>query len=350
MRYLIVRIAAIGDVAMSSTLLARIKAEEPDAHVTWLCGEGARAVVELFPGLDDVIPVDEHAVLRGRLLERLKAIAKLWWVLLRRRFDRVLLLHPDPRYRVLTWPLFRATVNAASHGPGPRANPLRGRYRADEAARLLDGDRWTGPLRERYALADLRDRLPLQSTQSGSRRVVLVPGGARNLLREDARRRWPVASYRVLAEELVRSGWEVSLIGDQHDAQFAAAFDGVPTCNLIGKLSLVETLGELREAALVVTHDTGPMHLARLVRTPVVALFGPTDPREFVGYDPDVTVVQGGEHLPCRPCYDGRDYPPCAHNACMHGITVAEVVAAATRRLGPALPAGSPVSITLHAG
>jgi heptosyltransferase II len=340
MRFLIVRIAALGDIAMSTTLLSRIRAEHPDAHVAWLCGTRYSALVERFPGVDEAIAVDEEAVLRGSFVRRVTAVVGLWRRLLRQRFDRVLILHADPRYRLLTLPLFRSQIDMASHGPGPHTNPLPGRYRGDESARLFDGDSWAGPDVRRYPLADLRSALP-RSGRAGTQapsRVVIVPGGARSILHDGTRRRWPVASYRLLAEEMLKVGHSVALIGDEHDTPFAAHFHDLPVRNLVGSLTLLETMAELRDADIVVTHDTGPMHLARLVRTPMVVLFGPTDPREFIGDDHLVTVIWGGAQLACRPCYDGRDYPPCANHVCMQSITVAEVVRAVTQRLAASRP------------
>jgi heptosyltransferase-2 len=78
----------------------------------------------------------------------------------------------------------------------------------------------------------------------------------------------------------------------------------------------------LRDAAVVLSHDTGPMHLARLVRAPLVALFGPTSPSEFILEDARTVVLWGGRHLACRPCYDGRDFAECRDNVCMQSIGV----------------------------
>ena len=80
-----------------------------------------------------------------------------------------------------------------------------------------------------------------------------------------------------------------------------------------------------RRADLVIAHDTGPMHLARLVGARLVALFGPTPPSSFVPSDDRTTVLWGGAHLACRPCYDGREFAECSDNECMSSIS-ADVV------------------------
>jgi heptosyltransferase-2 len=326
---LIVKIAALGDIAVTTVLLNRIRSEQPSARVTWLTGTSGRDLVELFPGVDDVIVVDDAALFRGSLLRRVGALVRAWNQLLGRRFDRILLLHADARYRLLTLPVF-GKMSSLGHG----RNPLLSRFRGDEYARLLDGN---GSSSGEFGFSDVRPRLSGTATRLGPR-VAIVPGGARNILRDDQLRRWPVASYVALANELTRLGIEVVLIGDQGDRRVAAEFAATAAVDLIGKHSLRETLQVLRDVDLIVTHDTGPLHLARLVRTPIVALFGPTPPEHVVGRSDDIEALQAGFEVPCRPCYDGRNYARCFDNVCMKGISVHEVVAAVVRRINVSAP------------
>jgi heptosyltransferase-2 len=330
-RFLIIKLVALGDVVVTTALLNRIRAESPQAHVTWLVGEGGAPLVELFPGVHEVITVDESRLLRGSILQRVRAIAGVWRRLLGRRFDRAFLVHADRRYRILTWSLMNTPVAALRHG----ANPVANRFRGDEYARLFDDASSRGPIVTRYPLADVRGNLPraIAATEAARCTVVLVPGGARNILRDDALRRWPVENYRELARRLLAAGHAVTLIGDAADGRLRKAFEGLPVTDLMGASNLVETLCTLRDADLVVSHDTGPLHFARLVRTPAVALFGPTDPRQMVGPEDGIDVCWGGEQLACRPCYDGRNYAACSNNLCMQDVTVGRVMNAVAARL-----------------
>jgi len=335
---LVVRLAAIGDVANASALSERIRAERPGAHVTWMCGRVAAPLVTLL-GVDEIIVVDERAILRGGPLARARGLAAVWRRLLGRRFDLVLLLHPDPRYQALVLPLLGTPTHRLDRSFG-RMNPVPGRFLGDEAARLLDGPKSTGPIVGHYPLADVRARLPATSPlpSAAGRRIVLVPGGARNVMRDDPLRRWPVARYADVARSLVAGGDTVVLVGGPDDAWVRPAFAGIPVVDLIGTLSLVETLTVLRDCSAVVVHDTGPLHLARLVRAPMVALFGPTVPRQVMSLDTNTHVLWGGADLACRPCYDGREFAACRNNLCIQEVTVADVIAA----IGAAAPAPSP--------
>jgi heptosyltransferase II len=326
-RFLIIKIAALGDVALTSVLLSRIRAERPSAHVTWLCGEAAAPMVRLFP-VDEVLTINEREVLRGSVAQRVPALVALWARLAGRRFDRAFLVHADPRYRVLTMPLAGTPVSMLRHG----LIPLPGRFQGDEYARLLDREPSRGPIVERYPYADLRDQLPPAPPARERPRVAIVPGGARNVLRDDALRRWPVPSYVALTERLIASAYDVVLIGDERDGALRPHFAHLPCVDRFGT-SLLELLTDLRDADVVVSHDTGPMQFARLVRTPVVGLFGPTNPRHTVGESDDVDALWGGADLACRPCYDGRNYADCANNICIQAVPVDAVLERVRARL-----------------
>ena len=162
------------------------------------------------------------------------------------------------------------------------------------------------------------------------------------MMRDDALRRWPVESYAVVARELIERGIEVVLIGGPDDVWATPYFDGLGITNLIGRLSLVETLALLNEADAMLTHDTGPLHMAGITRVGIVSIFGPTDPRGRLPQRANCVAIWGGEGFACRPCYDGRDYAPCKENGCMRQVTpelvLREVEAVLEQRRSGSLP------------
>lgn len=317
-RILVVRLSGIGDVAVSSALIERIRAEQPKARITFLTGKTAAPIARLLH-VDEVIAIDETALLRGGVIARLRVVASLWPRLAKRRFDRALIVHVDKRYRVLTamMPWVRTDIlTRRRHG---EMIPVPGRWLGDEYARLLDGNRHEGPIERGYGMADLRGRVPAR--RLGDRVVALIPGGARNVLREDRLRRWPVQHYAELAQLLIDDGLQVLLLGSDTDRWILPAFEGIPVRSELGTADLIDSLSLIQGSNVVVSHDTGPMHLARLVRTPLIALFGPTNPREVLWSDDSVTVLWGGSHLPCRPCFDGREMANCADNICISSVS-----------------------------
>jgi len=109
----------------------------------------------------------------------------------------------------------------------------------------------------------------------------------------------------------------------------AAQLGGISSIDVCGTLDLVDLAAVLSRLDVLVTGDTGPMHLAAAVSTPVVALFGPADPRRFGPSSPLQRILR--VDLPCSPCGLVR-LPPerCRGHVpdCMDGIRVDMVVAA----------------------
>src|ERR1043165_1320251 len=170
---------------MVSTLLARIRSAEPAAEITWLCGTTAGPLVELLDGVDRVITFDEQRIFLASSFDRMSEMLKVWRSLGFARFTRVFLVHVDPRYRALILPLVGSPVATLDRRAGGDMNPIPGRYLGDEYARLFDGIGHTGPIAGQYPLGRLKtdERAPVRPAGS-SRRVAIVPGGAKNVLRE----------------------------------------------------------------------------------------------------------------------------------------------------------------------
>jgi heptosyltransferase-2 len=103
-------------------------------------------------------------------------------------------------------------------------------------------------------------------------------------------------------------------------------FGSIGVNNLVGKLSLLESVSLFDSADIVVSHDTGPLHMAGITRTAIIAIFGPTDPSVFLPQRTNVIAIWGGEGFACRPCYDGQTFAQCLHNGCMHQVTVTMVL------------------------
>lgn len=333
-RILIVRLGAFGDVAMASALLQAIRNSTPKAHVTWVCGARVRDLVALLD-VDEIIVVDDAALFGAASWARARALWQAIRALAGKRFDLAVLAHLDARYRVLLWAVRARRTRLWSRVPSLETNPIPGRSYSDEYGRIFDADRLSrGPIEGHFPLADVRGKLPAATEDFGSSCVALVPGGSRNLLSENSHRRWPVERYAELARALIAQGRRVVLVGDHGDTWVRPAFKGVAVDDRIGAYTLTDTLSLFASAGAVVSHDTGPLHLARLVRAPLVALFGPTMPREFVNQDERTVVLWGGDWLACRPCYNGRYFAQCDNHLCMKDISVSQVSAAVAQLAG----------------
>lgn len=330
MRVLVVKLGAMGDVIMSLTMVTALRALDPTAHLTWIVGQASRPILDLVAGIDKIICVDERRIMRGTLREQTQAVFRLWLKLAGRHFDLVITAHADRRYRILSLPVVATERRAWARGG--RAGPLPGRYHASEYARLISNR--DGPASPNYDLPQVAQELPRLPFDRCDHQalVVLAPGGARNVMRDDPLRRWPIERYVELARALLASGCTVVAVGAKHELHVGEAFAGTGVISLVGRTSFPELVATIRAADVVVTHDSLALHLSRLARTPVVALFGPTSPHEKVppvrsaGPDSAMRVLWGGENLPCRPCYDGVNYFACPVNKCMRDISSDEVM------------------------
>ena len=135
---------------------------------------------------------------------------------------------------------------------------------------------------------------------------------------------WPMERFRALALELLKDGVYVVFFGDLSTAQLVKEIcQGLPerVMNLAGVTSLRELMCLIRDCDVLVTNDSGPMHIAAALGTPLVALFGSTDDRATGPYGQSAAVLN--KRVECSPCFK-RTCP--IDFRCMKGISVEEVL------------------------
>lgn len=147
-------------------------------------------------------------------------------------------------------------------------------------------------------------------------------------------RRWKASRFRELTVRLRQAGDEVVVMGGPGEVAITREVAGDEALDLGGRLELPELAAALAACSLVVSNDTGPMHLAAAVGTPVVAFFGPDTPERSRPLTSARRVLWHSE-LPCSPCLRGtcpRAGPgtvlPSAAHECMELITVDDAMAA----------------------
>jgi len=314
---MIVKIGAIGDVVM--TIPAAKQLHDQGFEIHWMCGGVVRPLVESYQWIHP-FPVDEKALFTGSSAQRAWAMAEVWRKLPWRKFDLCATLNYDWRYRLLTLPL-RADRKVALSRVNRKLRLLPGRSCTDEFARILLG--WADQRRETELEPVLPDRLPKSPLppKTAERRIALVPGGATNLHKQLVLRRWPMNSYVQLARTLLARNWEVVLLGGPGDEWVLEHFQGMRATNAIGCFSLTQVISVIQACDGVVSHDTGPTHLAGMCETPLVAIFGPTNPFHFLPRRRLVTGIWGGQGFACRPCHDGHSFAPCDFAGCMNQVS-----------------------------
>ena len=169
-----------------------------------------------------------------------------------------------------------------------------------------------------------------QQRSADHRRWIIIQPGARWL-----NKRWPIEYFAELVRQLAVAHTDVrfAILGGQEDramGETIARADSERCLDLTGKISLPEMVEWIRSSELMVTNDTGPMHVAAALGKPVVAIFGPTEPRRTGPYGQPGCVLQLS--LPCVPCMKAR----CTYAKpleCLRAISTAAVFEAVQKRL-----------------
>lgn len=168
---------------------------------------------------------------------------------------------------------------------------------------------------------------------TASARWIVIQPGARWL-----NKRWPVEKYAELVRQLAAARPDVrfAILGSGDDCEAGAAIaraNPQRTLDLTGKISLPEMIEWIRLSELMISNDTGPMHVAAALGKPVLAIFGPTEPRRTGPYRQLQNVVR--VDLPCAPCLK----PHCTYSKpmeCLQAISPELVFSRATSLLAAA--------------
>lgn len=324
---LLVRFSSIGDVLLTTPLVRALRARHPDARLVFVTKRAFAPLVADNPRLSEVVALEPGESIRA-FARRLAALAPTRGLdlhgSLRSTALRVLVRCPWNGYSKRK--LARGVLVSTKIDLYGSDVPVAERY--FEAARGLDvrpdgappeffiGQTATDWARQWLAEQGLEER----------RFAVLAPGAAHFT------KRWPLDRWQAMAALLRDRGSALVTVGGETDQALGDALTPLAV-NLAGTLSLQQTGALLSHARFVVSGDSGVMHMATGVGTPVVALFGPTV-RQF-GFFPYRGRAEVLERpLDCRPCsVMGGERCPMGHHRCLVDIAADDVVRA-TERLG----------------
>ena len=146
-------------------------------------------------------------------------------------------------------------------------------------------------------------------------------------------RRWGADRFRLVAEALSVFGIKIVVVGGKEDRKQGGVISGGGLAlNLAGMTSLPETAAVIQKSALLLSGDSGVLHIAVGLGMPTLSLFGPGRAKKWAPRGEHHVVIN--KELPCSPCTTFGNTPPCPNNVrCMSDITVDEVVNAVTMLL-----------------
>lgn len=325
-RITLVKLGAIGDAVNSLPLVNRLRDGFPQARIQWVIGPLAHGLIGGHAAVDDFLVLDSkragawpgavrelraskpdlvidlQRILKSGLLTCLSGAPR------RLGFDRA-------RCKEASW-LF--TNERIAPNPAPGVTVAQYLEFADHLGLPASEPRWDLP---HAAWAETGD---------DARRVIVLNLGA-----SKEANRWYPDAWAALADGLVREfDARVVLSGGKEDratAEEVARLAHVSLEDLVGTLTLKQSAGLFDLADLFIGGDTGPLHMAVAVGTPVVALYGAADPRRTGPFGaPDAVVSHPTD---CQPCRRRRCF--VAGHPCMRLLTAEVVLQRVRARLAP---------------
>jgi heptosyltransferase I len=281
----LLRLSALGDVTHVLPLVHTLQAADPEVAITWVIGKGEQRLLDGLPGVEFVV-YDKKTGLGGMRALR-QALAG-------RRFDALLLMQLALRANLLS------TCVRAHRRVGydrTRAKELHGlfvneRIRGDAGPHVLDVlASFSEPLGVPRGAVQWRLPVPddahawarAQWPQDGLPTLVISPCSSH------PRRNWRADRYAAVADHAAARGWRIVLCGGRSTLEretgdaILAAMRG-QALDLIGRDTLKQLPALLARADLVMTPDSGPMHIANAMGAPVLGLHAATDPRRSGPY------------------------------------------------------------------
>ncbi len=335
-RILLVQTAFLGDVILTTPVVAALRRHAPSAEIVMMVTPAAAPLVANHPALDAVLVDDKRGAGRGvggflRLVRTLRA----------RRFTIALAAHKSVRtalaLRAAGIPrrIGFATAPAALLYTDPVARPPTAHDRdrllgllAPLGAAVVDPDAHRPWLAVDASTRARAAALLAAHADDGRPLAAICPGSAWRT------KRWPAASFADLVRALDADGYRCLLLGGPDDRALTEDVRRLAhgrAVDLAGATDLPLLAAVMQMVAVAVTNDSAPMHVATAAGVPQVAIFCATVPAQGYGpLGPHALVVE--RDLACRPCgRHGGERCPRGTDDCMELVTVAEVRAAVAR-------------------
>ena len=334
-KILLISVNWLGDLLFMTPAIRAIRRAYPASRITCLSPSRGVDLLKGNPHLDEVIPMPE-----GRSLLSLLRWGPLILRLRSDRFDAAFLFHRSftrafvvwaagipQRIGVRTWKRGWLLTTVVESPPKDSISKVDGFLKVVEAAGIPpDGRHYDAPLlpEDRKATDALIRELGVGERDC----VVALHAGANWRLK-----RWPAKNFAQLADALAaRYGAKILFIGGEGDLPLIEGIrQRMQTRPLVaaGRTSFRQLGALLARTSLLISNDSGPLHLGIAAGVPVVALFGPTDPKLTGPLEPARAVTLFGSIGCPVPCYQLR----CPVNLCMHQISVEQVLSAAGKFL-----------------
>lgn len=351
-RILVIRLDLIGDLVLSMVAVRVLKRAYPGAEIDLVSVPASAKVIEGDPDLARVLGYDPNIWRRPKALLNTKnwrELRALLSTLHEREYDLALSLFGKwaGTLAVLSGAKRRVGFGKESF-PGLMTDSVTGRHwtpgeqkhEVDYCLELAAAAGATVGTEDRYPCLYISEQssheveqlLTDQGIQSGHP-LIACHVSANN----GQSKRWPVPYWATLLDHLIRKeNAYVVLTGAPNDLSLIEKITRrmhEQPLNLAGKTSLTQLAALLKQADLLISGDSGPMHMAAAVETPVIAIHGPTNPALSGPVCRNATVLRSD--IWCSPCYQAKETADCRFftTQCMKNIQPMQVLAAVQEKL-----------------
>lgn len=339
-RILVIKQSSLGDIVHTLPVVHALKRHHPDCCIGWVVEQGLAEIVERDAAVDNVYPIHipatsdpqaANGVYLRAFLATMQTLAGLRRAFRETPYDISLDLHASFRSGLLS--LMNKGACRVGFKDAREMNTLfqhehiRVPQRIDHALEknLLFADHLHCPVAESdffMTTSDADKRLAttflLDHGITGKQRFAYINPTARW-----ATKFWSAERWALLADQLLDAELKIVIGGSRSDRDYIRSITQLmthPAPVAAGRLTLTQSVALIERAAVYTGLDTGPMHIAAMVKTPVVALFGPTHPERVGPYNVLHRIIQA-PNLDCLCCRQRT----CSHMSCMRGITVEQV-------------------------
>ena len=323
-RILIIGPSNIGDAILASDVIAEAHSRYPDAHLTLVVGERAKAVFADDPRIHTLVDANLFGSPRGRL----KLALALWRYRPHLLVDLRHTLYPLLLKPLEAWRYLRQPPRSLAHMRDRQLWKLHAQVpHLDNCSRFKGQGSTEVPLWLSQKDVAHVEQLWKRWRLDGAGRLIIICPGARSHIK-----RWTAEGFARVADRLISEGQaQVVFSGEPDEEPIVEEILGQMRQRAHSAVGLVtiRQLGVLmRRAGLVITNDSASLHLASAVQVPTVAIFGPTDERKYGPTSPRSRAIR--RRLFCAPC----EASLCrfAHE-CMRFISPDEVYEAARQLL-----------------
>jgi lipopolysaccharide heptosyltransferase II len=341
---LCIRLDTIGDVIMTTPAMMALKATVPDRRITLMTSSAGSAIAPLIPGLDDLIVYDAPWLKATATRVNSEPEFAMIEQLRQREFDAAVIFtvySQNPLPSAFLCYMAGIPLRLAHCHENPYQlltdwikDPEPDQLTRHEVQRQLDLVTAVG-----CQVVDERMKLHTPAIAIGQvqqlldqvgidrdRPWVVIHAGA-----TAPSRRYPPEKFAIVARQLVAQGIQVIFTGTQPEADLVESIQqgmDAPSISLVNRLNLCELTALLKLAPLLISNNTGPVHIAAAVGTPVVDLYALTNPQHTPWGVPNQVLFHD---VSCRICY--KSICPEGHHHCLELVFPERVVEAALELL-----------------